>query len=106
MEELDKRLKAQQLPVVVNALHPGAVDSSITRHFAGTSVHVPWWAQWVLKRVFFGMCVEWVWIGFGVGWRGWSWGGGICVVSSGAFVSPINHGQACLAFFLLTHPPT
>lgn len=38
MEELDKRLHERGFPVNVNALHPGPVNSSITRHFMGAYI--------------------------------------------------------------------
>lgn len=62
MEQLDRRLKEKHWPVTVNAMHPGMVNSSITRHFIGMCMF-PWWLRWLLQRYVLGVfsCRGGVW---------------------------------------------
>lgn len=46
MEQLERRLEEKNWPVTVNAMHPGMVNSSITRHFIGMCMF-PWWQRWL-----------------------------------------------------------
>jgi NAD(P)-dependent dehydrogenase (short-subunit alcohol dehydrogenase family) len=64
MEQLDRRLKEKHWPVTVNAMHPGMVGSSITRHFIGMCMF-PWWLRWLLQRYVLGVfsCRGGVWEG-------------------------------------------